>query len=99
VAGIETQTDIALCVTGTVAREVVGRDGSILLSGRRSFRSDDYLNGDWCSDGSCNWWGFNFGESGEETEEQTENARELRCIPSQGIILHSSVISRCQFRQ
>jgi hypothetical protein len=29
VAGIETQTDIVLCVTERVAREVVGRDRGI----------------------------------------------------------------------
>jgi len=50
-----------------------------------SFRSHYYLNCDWCSVGLWNWRWFNFGEGGEETEEETENVRILRRLRSQAV--------------
>ena len=84
-AEIETQTDIALCVPKSVAREVVGREGSILLSSWGSFRTHNNLKCNWCSVGLCNSWWFNFGEGGKETEEQTENTEIMLRLRSQDI--------------
>jgi hypothetical protein len=84
VAGIETQNDIAMCVPQTGARDVLGRDGSMLLlsscwgqtrQGWRTSGTCVNLNSEWCSGGFCNWLRFIFGEIGEESEEQVESDR------------------------
>jgi hypothetical protein len=69
VAGIETQTDIAMCVPKTVAKGVVGRYGSILVSSLRSFHTRNNLNWNWIFVGLYSSWWFNFGEGLEETED------------------------------